>query len=230
MGKVYAQKIISLSKYRYLFQRGDRYFLYAPLSNGFAELNAETYLQLEALASGSSVVLGDDVIDMLQRFKVANVDEDYEINRHKFNVLSHRFNPTNLSLTINPTLACNFACPYCFEGTHPSTFMTDEIEDAIVRFVEKHEQARNLNITWFGGEPLLAFDRIVSLTRKLQGIGLNYWAGMITNGYLLTRDKLEQFDKLKIRSVQVTIDGNESMHNSRRFLKNGGDTYERIVT
>ena len=229
MGKANTQKFITLSKYRYMFRRGGRFFLYAPLSNGFAELDEETYMQLEAIGHGSSAALNDDVIDMLRCLKVADVDEDSEVNRHKFNVLSHRFNPANLTLTINPTLAGNFAFPYYFEGTNPSTFMSNEVEDAIVRFVEKHEQARNLNITWFGGEPLLAFDRIVSLTRKLQAIGLNYWAGMITNGYLLTRDKLEQFDNLKIRSVQVTIDGNESMHNSRRFLRSGGDTYDRIV-
>lgn len=229
MTNLITHKTISLSRYRYLFQRGDRYFLYAPLSNGFAELDEETYSQLEALSRGCTITLSDDVIDILHRLKVADIDEDSEINRHRFNVLSHRFNPRTLTLTINPTLACNFACPYCFEGTHPALFMSDEVEDAIVRYVEKHEQARNLNITWFGGEPLLAFERIVTLTRKLQCIGLNYWAGMITNGYLLTRDKLEQFDDLNIQSVQVTIDGNESMHNSRRFLKGGGDTYARIV-
>lgn len=147
MGKANTQKFITLSKYRYMFRHGGRCFLYAPLSNGFAELDEETYMQLEAIGHGSSAALSDDVIDMLRCLKVADVDEDSEVNRHKLNVLSRRFNPANLNLTINPTLACNFACPYCFEGTHPSTFMSDEVEDAIVRFVEKYEQARNLNIT-----------------------------------------------------------------------------------
>jgi uncharacterized protein len=41
------------------------------------------------------------------------------------------------------------------------------------------------------GEPLLAFNRIVSLTRKMQALGLKYKAGIITNGYLLTEDIAE---------------------------------------
>ena len=81
MGKANTQKFITLSKYRYMFRHGGRCFLYAPLSNGFAELDEETYLQLEAIGHGSSAALSDDVIDMLRRLKVADVDEDSEVNR-----------------------------------------------------------------------------------------------------------------------------------------------------
>ena len=49
-----------------MFRRGGRFFLYAPLSNGFAELDEETYMQLEAIGHGSSAALIDDVIDMLR--------------------------------------------------------------------------------------------------------------------------------------------------------------------
>ena len=44
--------------------------------------------------------------------------------------------------------------------------MTDEAEDKLVKFISSNEQAKQLAVTWFGGEPLLEFKRIVSLTKK----------------------------------------------------------------
>ena len=44
--------------------------------------------------------------------------------------------------------------------------MTDEAEDKLVKFISSNEQAKQLTVIWFGGEPLLEFKRIVSLTKK----------------------------------------------------------------
>lgn len=85
-------------------------------------------------------------------------------------------------------------------------------------------------VTWFGGEPLLAFKRIQSLTRKIETLGLRYGAGMITNGYLLDRDKISELKNLHIKSIQITLDGLATIHDSRRCLKNGGKTFDKIIT
>lgn len=221
-----------LSRYIHLFEREGHCYLYAPLSNGFAELDRGTYAHLQTLQNSESEGNSFDreTEALLRKLKVIDVDEEKEKNRYRFNIMSRRFNLNSLNLTINPTLSCNFACPYCFESSHPALFMTDEVEDDIISFIKSHKKITHLNVTWFGGEPLLAFDRIVSLTKKMQALGLSYSAGMITNGYLLTEEKLAKFKELTISSVQITIDGNEETHNSRRFLKSGGDTYQRIMS
>ncbi|WP_353598165.1 hypothetical protein [Prevotella disiens] len=49
---------------------------------------------------------------------------------------------------------------------HKNISMTDEVEDKLVKFISSNEQAKQLTVIWFGGEPLLEFKRIVSLTKK----------------------------------------------------------------
>lgn len=223
--------ILNLSKFLYLFERNEEYFLYAPLSNSFAKLDNGLYEYLLVARRNAVCVddLDDETKEMLRKMKVIGVNDEMEINKFKFNLLSRRFNPHHLYLTINPTLACNFACPYCFESSHPAYFMSDEVEDAILSFIQKHVNVTHLHVTWFGGEPLLAFNRIVSLSKRMQCLGMEYSAGMITNGYLLTPDKVALFEELKISSIQITIDGSEQTHNSRRSLKNGNATYRTIL-
>lgn len=220
-----------ISKYLYLFQKESKKFLYAPLSNSFAELDSDVYEKLLSIRNGNGSLddLDDEEKDLLIRMKVINVDDDLEINKLKFNILMRRYDPRHLNLTINPTLACNFACPYCFESTHSPQFMSDKVENDIITFIQNHKYLSHLYVTWFGGEPLLAFDRIVTLTKRMQSIGLKYKAGMITNGYLLTEEKVKFFEELQISSVQITIDGLEQTHNARRFKKGGGPTFQTIL-
>lgn len=113
--------VLKLSKYRYLFERGGKFFLYAPLSNSFAEIDKGTYDCLLTVQK-DMVCLRDmdgEVKELLRKMKVIDVDDELEINKLKANHLLRRFNPRHLYLTINPTLACNFACPYCFLDFSP---------------------------------------------------------------------------------------------------------------
>lgn len=79
-----------------------------------------------------------------------------------------RPNNRRLILTINPTLVCNFNRPYCFETTHPNTYMSDKVEDDIIQYISSNKDIKAIDVTWFGGEPLLAFDRAKSLTPKIK--------------------------------------------------------------
>ena len=75
---------------------------------------------------------------------------------------------SGLSLTVCPTLACNFACPYCFETARPGR-MSRETQDALVKFVGEEMtlfRLRELHVAWFGGEPLLCPDVIESLSER----------------------------------------------------------------
>ena len=111
---------------------------------------------------------------------------------------------------------------------HKNISMTDEVEDKLVKFISSNEQAKQLTVTWFGGEPLLEFKRIVSLTKKMQALNLDYQADMITNGYLLTEKVVAMLPSLSISSLQITINGMKAVHDSRRCLKLGAPTFDRI--
>ena len=140
-----------------------------------------------------------------------------------------------VSLTICPTMGCNFDCPYCFED-HGQGKMSDEVCDDVVALAERMMDASgttSLGVTWFGGEPLLAPDVIESLSERLialaEGRGGKYEASIITNGYLLTQDMAAMLERCKVTNAQVTIDGLGATHDATRYLRGGKPTFERIV-
>ncbi len=144
--------------------------------------------------------------------------------------------PNVVSITICPTMGCNFDCPYCFED-HGRGKMSAEVQDDVVAFVGRMldaSRAKALSISWFGGEPLLAPDIIESLSERLMALadekGCGYTAGIITNGYLLTQKIVDMLDHVKVKNAQVTIDGLGATHDATRCLRGGGPTFERITS
>ncbi len=161
-----------------------------------------------------------------------NVDEKFLINMR---MLQGRFDNRMLSLTIAPTMACNFRCVYCFEqGHYGKTVMDEEIQELIVNFVKKRIQGvRQLKITWFGGEPLLGIPVIEKLSKRMIEVcernDVNYSASIITNGFLLNKETADKLKECKINTAQVTVDGSKDTHDKRRPLVGGGGTYDIIM-
>ena len=82
--------------------------------------------------------------------------------------MSSAYREDLLNLIIVPTTACNFACPYCFEPKKSSKVMTVEVMDGIISFINSHTKAEDLYLTWYGGEPLLAFNIIRTLYNRIK--------------------------------------------------------------
>lgn len=225
---------MKFSRYNHLFTREDKYFVYNSLTNSFAQVGKEIYKLLKKgedthYINDNQEILDDETMKLLKDMKVIDANDDVECNSIKFKSLSQRFNTNYLSLTINPTLSCNFCCPYCFEVSHDSIYMNDEVEDEIIRYIKRFANIKNLYVTWFGGEPLMAFERIKTLTHKILDLNINYHSGMITNGYLLSEEVIRQLSGLKIETIQITLDGNADTHNKRRCLKGGYPTFSKII-
>ena len=144
-----------------------------------------------------------------------------------------------LILALLPTLNCNFRCPYCFEdfsNIHANQKMTQETQNNIVDFAKNKLAAGikgPLYVKWFGGEPLLAKETMLELSKKLQEVaavtGNKYISSMVTNGYLLNELSSSDLEKLDLFAVQVTIDGPEKIHNQRRPHKEGKNSFNQII-
>lgn len=138
-----------------------------------------------------------------------------------------------LHLTIIPTDACNFMCVYCYEN-HEEHFMNREVADSIINFVRKNvRQFKVLSIGWFGGEPLLAVETVKYIMKELKKIckenKVLLTSNMTTNGYLLNKEIFKQLLECEVRFFQITIDGNEKIHNNQRPHKNKTGTYDQIM-
>ena len=89
--------------------------------------------------------------------------------------------------------------------------MTQDVQDAVIQFIkQKIGTSKSLGVTWYGGEPTLALDVIEYISANLIEYcidnGLDYSAGIITNGYLLTRETVSLLNKFKVQFYQITLD------------------------
>ncbi|MBP3894735.1 MAG: radical SAM protein [Atopobiaceae bacterium] len=165
---------------------------------------------------------------------IANHDEreTFELRRKLGTVIAPR---GNVSVTICPTLACNFECPYCF-ATRGRGKMSPEVQDDIVALCARMldaAKARKLTITWFGGEPLMGLDVIEALSPRLIGLteerGCEYKAWIFTNGYLLSEDVVDRLLRCRVTRVHIPLDGVGATNDATRRLVGGGPTFDRIV-
>ena len=227
----------SWSRYNTLF-RSDKFgrFLYNSLSGVMLELDEAHYLMAETFRDGQPFELSEKkktFISFLEekRFLIESEKEKLQLMELRYKRNLACFNTASIGLTICPTLACNFACPYCYEkGLNDPTVMSPKTIDALLSFIKKHKDARNLSVSWYGGEPTLAFDVIKILTKRFLELYPDYDnAALVTNAYLLDKKKINLLEKLKITSIQITVDGSESTHDSRRMLKNGNATYRKTL-
>ena len=169
-----------------------------------------------------------------KRGLIANFDEReaFELQRR----LSCATAPGgDVAITICPTLACNFECPYCF-ATRGRGKMSPEIQDDVVALAARMidaAHARKLTITWFGGEPLMATDVIESLSPRLISLaeehGCEYKAWVFTNGYLIDEDVIDLLLRCRVTNVHIPLDGVGATNDATRRLVGGGPTYQRII-
>ena len=158
-----------------------------------------------------------------------------ELDFIRFRQLSNRFADGKiLQYTLISNRACNFRCIYCFEEVSAGR-MTKEDIDNLIQFTKNEVEDKKyvgISITWYGGEPLLAFSEVKEISEKIMKIcetnNLKYYAQMVSNGYLLDEEKAKELVRLKVSNVQFCLDGTKKVHDQRRVLINGGPTFEKI--
>lgn len=159
----------------------------------------------------------------------SNLNEDLKLK----STISEILSPPDLSLTISPTEACNFRCKYCYES-HDAITMNEDVRDSIILFVRNNmHKFTKLNISWFGGEPLVALDSVVYLSNEFINIcqynRRKYTSTMTTNGYLLNVDTFNTLLKCRVLGYQISIDGLKSTHDNQRPLVGNRPTFETII-
>lgn len=173
-----------------------------------------------------------------ERYKSTFLNEGFyvPVNRNekqisKFRNLQLKYDAV-LRITIYPTEQCNFRCTYCYEKFE-NKVMNKEVEDNLINFVRKNiYKYTGLEVTWFGGEPLLESKRIISVSQKLIDIckrtSRMYRASCITNGYLLDLSLFQQLLRCKVTTFMITLDGPADYHDSVRKKANGAGTFNTI--
>jgi uncharacterized protein len=222
------------SIYNYIF-RSAKFgcLLYNAETNAFAELDDIVYAQLlKAKETNDLSELDSELIGDLAMAKILVQDNNKDFfYRKRLKYYFRNFEANDLGFALAPTTFCNFSCSYCYEKNRKPIFMTEETENQFISFIKKHESVKNVDITWYGGEPLANFKSIKRILGKLEKdrtINLRDHS-IVTNGYLLDENKSKFFSEHHINHVQITIDGSKGHHDKRRTLVGGGPTYDTII-
>lgn len=133
---------------------------------------------------------------------------------------------------------CNLACKYCFadEGEYHGQkreLMSLEVGKKAIDFLIENSGSRvNLEVDFFGGEPLMNFEvvkEIVAYGRsKEKEFNKNFRFTLTTNGVLLDDDVIEFCNK-EISNVVLSLDGRKCIHDLMRPTRNGKGSFDVIV-
>jgi uncharacterized protein len=138
-----------------------------------------------------------------------------------------------LQLIILPTEQCNFRCIYCYEDFSIG-HMNSETVSAIKMLLKKRSKTlRHLQISWFGGEPLVAKRIVMEICDYAAHLAQNipdfhYSSQMTTNAYLLDIDTANVLVKLGVCDYQISLDGSRDTHDRSRVRVDGKGTFDTI--
>lgn len=132
---------------------------------------------------------------------------------------------------------CNLACRYCFaeEGEYHGrrALMSFEVGKKALDFLVKASGKRkNLEVDFFGGEPLMNFDvvkQLVEYGRSLEEkYNKKFRFTLTTNGVLLN-DEIMEYANKEMGNVVLSVDGRKEVHDYMRPFRNGKGSYELIM-
>ncbi len=132
---------------------------------------------------------------------------------------------------------CNLACKYCFAGKGeydgPKGLMSFETGKRALDFlIEQSGTRKNLEVDFFGGEPLMNWEvckKLVEYGREQEKIhNKNFRFTLTTNGLLINDDVIE-FCNREMGNVVLSLDGRKSTNDAMRVSRNGAGSYDLII-
>ena len=141
------------------------------------------------------------------------------------------------ALCLHIAHTCNLACRYCFagEGEYKGdrSLMSLEVGKKALDFlVANSGNRRNLEVDFFGGEPLMNFDvvkELVAYGRELEKTHDKHFRFTLTTNGVLLRDDVIEFANKEMDNIVLSIDGRKEVHDHMRPFKNGKGSYDFIL-
>ena len=141
------------------------------------------------------------------------------------------------ALCLHVAHTCNLNCSYCFasQGKYHGerAIMSYEVGKQALDFLVAHSGTRkNLEVDFFGGEPLMNFDvvkRLVAYARSIEkDAGKNFRFTLTTNGMRIDDDVID-FANREMSNVVLSLDGRKEIHDRFRVDYAGRGSFDRIV-
>ena len=204
-----------------LYENNDRDRIVEIIGEKYPEVSADDVLEciedVEQLKADGKLFADDVYADLAFDFKKKNT------------VLK--------ALCLHIAHTCNLNCEYCFasQGKYHGerALMSLEVGKRAIDFlIENSGSRKNLEVDFFGGEPLMNFDVVKGIVEYARSIekarGKNFRFTLTTNGVLIDDDVIE-FANKECHNVVLSLDGRKEVHDNLRKTVNGQGSYDIIV-
>lgn len=217
-----------LSIFNIYVERADGVWIYNVKNRKLYKITLNEY---ESLLDSKTYCLSNESLTCLRRYGMISFAEkegDKFVSEYRNEMRSSKLNITIMADTV-----CNFKCVYCYEEYTPQ-FIDSKFATVFLKYVlDNVHLYSSLFLEWFGGEPLLAKEKLIEISSECKRICREkrraFIGSITTNGYFLD---YETFNKLILSNIiffQITIDGEKKWHDKYRPLKNGDGTYDVII-
>ena len=141
------------------------------------------------------------------------------------------------ALCLHVAHTCNLNCSYCFasQGKYHGdrALMSFEVGKRALDFlIENSGKRRNLEVDFFGGEPLMNWDVVKQLVEYARSVekqyNKNFRFTLTTNGMLIDEDVIE-FANKEMSNVVLSLDGRKEINDLKRVDYAGNGSYDKIV-
>ena len=141
------------------------------------------------------------------------------------------------ALCLHVAHTCNLNCAYCFasQGKYSGerAVMSEEVGKRALDFLIENSGTRhNLEVDFFGGEPLMNFDVVKNLVayarEREKETGKNFRFTLTTNGVLIDDDVID-FANREMSNVVLSLDGRKEIHDEFRVDYAGKGSFDKIV-
>ena len=144
---------------------------------------------------------------------------------------------TNLkAMCLHIAHGCNLKCRYCFAGEgeyREKGLMSFEVgKKAIDYLIASSGKRRNLEVDFFGGEPLLNFEVVRQIVEYARGLEEKYnknFRFTLTTNALLLNVEITDFLNREMSNVVLSLDGRKEINDRMRMKKDGSGSFEEIV-
>ena len=188
--------------------------------------------------------------ELLKKYSENEIDEAYEEMRQLYdeNLLfcheiyrevAKKLHKKSVvkALCLHVAHDCNLRCKYCFADTgefhgHRSIMSAEVGKKAIDFVIANSGERKNIELDYFGGEPLMNFEVVKEITEyaKKEGEkhGKNFRFTITTNGVLLD-EKVKEYVNENMSNVVLSLDGKKETNDRMRYRVDGSGSYDTIV-
>lgn len=224
-----------------LFSTPNRNYVFDVNKNEVIPLSDDSYAYLQQVLRGKGADLPvPPQVHALKEQGYCATDSCVKEVRHVYADYLDVFLTRKLSkITLQLTQNCNFRCKYCIysethnlrQRSHSTERMTLETAKKAIDFLWKHSvDSPDVNIGFYGGEPLLEFPLLKKAVEYSERLfeGKNLTFSVTTNGTLLNDEIISFFQEHDV-SLMISLDGPKEINDKNRVFANGKGTFDTVA-